>query len=105
MPSTRTWSVHVNKPKFLLLSLAVTIALAACARGAPPAEGAADGSAAPATLAIDESKLPPVNRLALDQIDDSKDACSDFSGYVNGKWLAANPIPGDRTSWGAFEML
>src|SRR5690606_16242311 len=26
-------------------------------------------------------------------------------GHVNGKWLAANEIPGDRTSWGAFEML
>ncbi len=31
--------------------------------------------------------------------------CVDFTGYVNGKWLAANKIPGDRTSWGAFEML
>ena len=29
----------------------------------------------------------------------------DFAGHVNGKWLAANPIPGDRSSWGAFEML
>src|SRR3546814_2129367 len=24
---------------------------------------------------------------------------------ANGKWLAANPVPGDRTSLGAFEML
>src|SRR3546814_5560821 len=32
-------------------------------------------------------------------------ACIDVGGYVNGKWLAANAIPGDRTSWGAFEML
>ena len=38
-------------------------------------------------------------------LDTSKDACTDFGGYVNGKWLAANAIPGDRTSWGAFEML
>src|SRR3546814_19507303 len=28
-----------------------------------------------------------------------------FNAYANGKWLAANPVPGDRTSWGAFEML
>src|SRR5690606_10998350 len=28
-----------------------------------------------------------------------------FGSYVNGTWLAANPVPGDRTSWGAFEML
>jgi putative endopeptidase len=105
MPSTRTWSVFVNKPQILLLSLAVTVGLAACNRDATPAEGVPEGSAGAAALSIDESKLPPFNRLALDQIDDSKNACADFSGYVNSKWLAANPIPGDRTSWGAFEML
>ncbi|MDN5782318.1 MAG: peptidase, partial [Luteimonas sp.] len=38
-------------------------------------------------------------------IDDSKNACVDLNAYANGKWLAANPVPGDRTSWGAFEML
>src|SRR5690606_28457083 len=25
--------------------------------------------------------------------------------YVNAKFLAANPVPADRTNWGAFEML
>jgi putative endopeptidase len=101
----RTWSVSVNKPKILLLSLAVTVVLAACDRDRAPAGDAAGANAEPSALSIDESKLPPVNRLALDQIDESKNACVDFAGYVNGKWLAANPIPGDRTSWGAFEML
>src|SRR3546814_7349602 len=54
---------------------------------------------------LDESKLPPVNRFELADLDSSMNACIDFGGYVNGKWLAANAIPGDRTSWGAFEML
>jgi putative endopeptidase len=43
--------------------------------------------------------------LRRGDLDVSKDACTDFGGYANGKWLAANAIPGDRTSWGAFEML
>ncbi|MGH8499275.1 MAG: M13 family metallopeptidase, partial [Methylococcales bacterium] len=29
----------------------------------------------------------------------------DLNKHVNGKWLAANPVPNDRTTWGSFEML
>src|SRR5690606_9516348 len=92
------------------LSLAVALALSACTGDkADDAAGAADATAdtpteAPA-LTLDESKLPPVNRFEFSDIDDSKNACVDFNAYANGKWLAANPVPGDRTSWGAFEML
>ena len=97
----------IRKPQILLLSLAVSLALAACDRGdKPAATGTADApaDAAPA-LTLDESTLPPVNRFILADLDSSKNACADFGGYVNGKWLAANAIPSDRTSWGAFEML
>ena len=97
--------VIATKPKLLLLSLAVTVALAACDRDAATADTEAPAADAGTALTLDESTLPPVNRLLADQIDTSKDACTDFAGYVNGKWLAANEIPGDRTSWGAFEML
>ena len=38
-------------------------------------------------------------------IDTSIDACADFNAYVNGKWVAENPIPSDRTRWGAFDQL
>ena len=31
--------------------------------------------------------------------------CDDFYDHVNAKWLAANPIPGDRTRWGTFDEL
>jgi putative endopeptidase len=99
-----------SSPKYLLLSLSVALALAACNRGAEPGAGASADTAKPAEAAgagytIDESKLPPVNRFDVADLDPSKDVCEDFAGYVNGKWLAANEIPGDRTSWGAFEML
>jgi len=96
----------VSTPAALLLSLAIATALSACAKQeAVPADTAASKPADAAEFKIDETKLPPVNRFTKDDLDPSKDACTDFGGYVNGKWLAANKIPGDRTSWGAFEML
>src|SRR5690606_37631581 len=96
--------VTAKKPQFPLLSLAVTVALAACNRDAAPADASAAAPDATA-ITLDEGALPPVNRLEADQLDTSVSACTDFTGFVNDKWLAANEIPGDRTSWGAFEML
>ncbi|HZV39434.1 MAG TPA: M13-type metalloendopeptidase, partial [Pseudoxanthomonas sp.] len=88
----------------MLLSLAVVAALSACQKG-DKAETGATAANAPAGLKLDESALPGVNRFQASDLDASKNACTDFNGYANGKWLAANAIPGDRASWGAFEML
>ena len=96
--------MNIRKPQTLLLPLAVTLALAACSKNEPAATASAEAPAAPEYV-LDESALPPVNRFALADLDAAKDACVDFAGYANSNWLAANPIPGDRTSWGAFEML
>jgi len=41
----------------------------------------------------------------VNDLDKKIDPCSDFNGFVNAKWVAANPIPGDRTRWGAFDQL
>ena len=38
-------------------------------------------------------------------LDPAISACQDFNGYANGKWIAANPIPADKTRWGAFDQL
>lgn len=98
----------MNAPKSLLLSISIAAALAACSQKADGDAAKADANAAPAAPAaytLDESKLPAVNRFQVADLDTTKDACTDFGGYANGKWLAANAIPGDRTSWGAFEML
>jgi putative endopeptidase len=101
--------VIFKKPQVLLLSLSLATPLVACTKNdkaAPTAEAElSKPPAESAALKLDESQLPAVNRFQLSDLDTSKDACSDFTGYVNGKWLAANKIPGDRTSWGAFEML
>lgn len=92
----------LKQPKFLLLPLAVTLALAGCG-GSDTNQPTNNGDAT--TLTLDESKLLPVNRFSTDDIDANVDACVAFNDHVNGTWLAANDIPGDRTSWGSFEVL
>ncbi len=97
-------TLHASFPRALALSLAVATAIGGAILAAPqPADAAKSG--APAGLKLDESALPPFNQFRATDLDGAKSACTDFSGHVNGKWLASNPIPGDRTSWGAFEML
>ncbi len=97
---------HAFKPQVLLLSLAIAAVVAVCSSqsATPVAKTSADVPGV-RTLTLDESALPPVNRFLISDIDKSKDACTDFGGYINASWLSANPMPGDRTSWGAFEML
>jgi putative endopeptidase len=84
----------VNAPKILLLSLSIAAALSACQKPAStPAAGNASAKPEAAAYTLDDAKLPPVNRFLPTDLDTSKNACTDFSGYVNGKWLAANAIP------------
>ncbi|GAA5080050.1 M13 family metallopeptidase [Lysobacter panacisoli] len=87
----------MSKPHVLLLSLAVSAGIAALAAHAAPG-----GSPTPS---LDSSKLPAPNRFLAADIDRSLDACQDFGAYINQKWRTANPIPGDRVTWGSFEML
>jgi len=51
--------------------------------------------------------LSPTSGSALDpaSFDAKFKPCDDFYDHVNAKWLAANPIPGDRTRWGTFDEL
>ncbi|WP_028918652.1 M13 family metallopeptidase [Pseudoxanthomonas suwonensis] len=86
----------------MLLPLAIAVALAACSK---KEEAATAETAAAPEYTLDEASLPGVNRFSVADLDSTKDACTDFAAYANGTWLAANPVPGDRTSWGAFEML
>ncbi len=89
------------RPRTLLLSAAVAAVVSGLSlMNAEPAMAARDGG-----LMLDQSKLPPFNQFKATDLDAARNACTDFNGFVNGRWLAANAIPGDRTSWGAFEML
>ncbi len=94
--------MNIRKSQTLLLPLAIAVALAACSK---KEEAATAETAAAPEYTLDEASLPGVNRFSVADLDSTKDACTDFAAYANGTWLAANPVPGDRTSWGAFEML
>ena len=94
-----------RKPHLLTLSLAVAAALAGCKKPEEAAAPAPAAEAAAPKLTLDESKLPPFNQFQVTDLDPNGNACTDLNAYANAKFLAANPVPADRTSWGAFEML
>lgn len=54
------------------------------------------------TAIVEEETIPGIN---MDYVDTSVKPSEDFFKYVNGKWLEANEIPDDRTSWGSFAEL
>lgn len=93
----------MNTPKTLLLSLSIAAALAGCQKPADTATPSPKVEAPAYTL--DDAKLPPYIRFLASDIDAARNACADFNGHVNSKWYAANPIPGDRSSWGGFDAL
>jgi putative endopeptidase len=73
-------------PRSLAIALAVVSAHAFAADPSPAASGG--------------GKVFDVGEL-----DPNVSACSDFNAYANAKWIAANPIPADKTRWGAFDAL
>ena len=96
----------MKSPKILLLSLSIAAALSACQKPADaPAAAATAPQADAVAYTLDDAKLPAYIRFQAGDIDAAGNACADFDGYVNGKWYAANPIPGDRSSWGGFDAL
>ncbi len=97
----------MKTPALKPLALALgTILIAACSKApeAPVSDAPAATPEAP-TLSIDASALPPVAAFAATDLDPAAPACQDLNAHVNARWLAANPVPGDRTTWGSFEML
>ncbi|OOG57385.1 M13 family metallopeptidase [Rhodanobacter sp. C03] len=98
------------KPLALAVSLALT--LTACGKSeqaaapAPaPASTAAAASTAPAAASTSAAVNATKSIFDVSELDPTINACQDFNGFVNAKWVAANPIPEDRTRWGAFDQL
>jgi len=57
--------------------------------------------AASALLAADK----PEPAVDLAKFEPTADLCKDFYQWANGGWLAKNPVPADRSSWGAGSEL
>ena len=51
------------------------------------------------------SQAQSVGWISASELDKKISACADLNGFVNTSWIAANPIPPDRTRWGAFDQL
>ena len=64
---------------------------------------AASADAKPA-FDLSQIKTPLISLNSAD-LDPAISACTDLNGFVNSKWLKANPVPGDQTTWGSFEIL
>ena len=91
----------------LALAVGVALSLTACGKqdsnpASPPASSA---SAAPATTSTTAAADLGKSIFDVSELDPTLNACQDFNGFVNAKWVAANPIPADRTRWGAFDQL
>ncbi|HEX5755450.1 MAG TPA: M13-type metalloendopeptidase [Arenimonas sp.] len=88
--------------KPLALAFAIAATLAACNQ--QPAEAPVATEAPKLSIDLSKVSAQPISLSAAD-IDANVNACQDLNGYVNAKWLAANPVPADRTTWGAFPAL
>jgi putative endopeptidase len=87
-------------PRIVLPAVAVALSLAACQK--KPVESAAPAAAA---WKLDESQLVQPIAFAASDVDAAQNACVNLTANANAKWLAANPIPGDKTRWGTFDVL
>jgi len=55
--------------------------------------------------ALPAADLPPVPRFSPGYMDTTVDPRADFARYAWGNWSKDNPIPADKSRWGAFAQL
>ena len=96
----------------LLIILASSTALAACATGGTTDAEVASQTATVADAAVGPVASQPAARPQLGTfgfdtagMDRSVEAGDDFYDFANGTWARATPIPADRSNYGMFTML
>jgi len=87
----------------LVLAVAASLFLAACAGAPRVAEAPADAAKGPASVA--PAATSNLRGLDLANFDTTVGACEDFYTYSNGNWLRNNPVPATFSTWGTFNEL
>jgi putative endopeptidase len=93
---------------FLLLPIAAVLTIAqATADLKVRTTSTTNGAPAAAAAGVVQAFRPAdsASGLQLDALDKAADACTDFYQFACGGWIAKNPVPPDRASWGRFEEL
>ncbi|MCX7514685.1 M13 family metallopeptidase [Frateuria hangzhouensis] len=85
------------------LALAVSLALSLTACGKHDSDQ--NSAATPASAGTTAMAGAPKTVFDVSELGSMDQACTDFNQFVNAKWVDANPIPSDRTRWGAFDQL
>jgi predicted metalloendopeptidase len=76
-------------------------AVLAAAAGA----GRASHAGVPSTPLQTGASKPSASGIELDALDRKADPCADFYQFACGGWIARNPLPADRRSYGRFEEV
>lgn len=88
------------------ITIAVSL-VALAASGAAQAKSAKHHAKAHATAAMPSDSTDGWGKFGVQTqwIDRSVKPGDDFNKFVNGKWIAATPIPADRSRYGSFDEL
>jgi putative endopeptidase len=80
-------------------------AIVICALAMSITSGCAKEQSGDATHSTTAPSGAPISGFDPAELDDAVHPGDDFFAYVNGKWIAENEIPADRSRYGAFDIL
>jgi putative endopeptidase len=80
-------------------------AIVICALAVSITSGCAKEQSGDATHSTTAPSGAPISGFDPAELDDAVHPGDDFFAYVNGKWIAENEIPADRSRYGAFDIL
>ncbi len=75
------------------------------AQNGAPGQAKDNSSSSKSSTQPDTAESMADVRFSPDMLDKEIDPCKDFFAYACSKWIAKNPIPSDRSSWGRFNEL